>query len=135
MDELTFCIVVTAIAFLIGFYNLLIAILGLFPSFRDTAVGTLHKRRTERNVPIRHGRKIPIVTNYTYQYTVNGKKYRYSSLGYFTKGHLYKKVTMVYVKGFPRYAYPQKFTATTQWSLGLCMLFMGLMFTFVILFA
>jgi len=133
MEEMVFCITVIAIFLLISFYNLLIAILGLFPKFRATSVGTLQKRYTLRNVPVRGG-KIPILTNYTYQYTVNGKKYKYNSSGRFTKGNLYKNITMVYVKWFPRIAYPEKFTASNQWGWGLCLLFTGIMFILVMVF-
>jgi len=52
MGELIFCIVVVVILLLVGGYNLLIAILGLFPKFKDTTVGTLQKKRTQRNVRI-----------------------------------------------------------------------------------
>ena len=134
MGEIVFGIVVVVIILFISFYHLLIAILGLFPQFKATAIGTLQKKRTQRNVRVRGG-TIPALTNYTYQYTVNGKKYRYHSSGYFTKGHLYKNVTMVYVKWFPRHAYPEKFTATTQWSWGLGLLLIGLLFIIVIVSA
>ena len=128
-----FCIVVVVILLLIGGYNLLIAILGLFPKFKDTTVGTLQKKRTQRNVRIRGG-SVPVVTDYTYQYTVNGKKYKYSSSGRFTKSHLHQKVTMVYLKLFPRYAYPERFTPITQWICGVGMLLLGVMFIIGIFF-
>ena len=134
MGEMIFYTVFVAIILLIGLYNLLIAILGLFSNCRATALGVLKYARTQRNVPVKGG-KIPIVTDYMYQYTVNGKKYSYSSSGRFTKGNLRRNVTMVYVKWFPRHAYPQKFTAIKQWALGISMLLIGLMFIAVIVFA
>lgn len=135
MEEMIFGIVVTAILMLIGLYNLLIAILGLFDRFKAMAVGTLLKKRSRRNVRTKGGFIIPVVTDYTYEYKVNGKKYRYSSSGRFTKAHLYKNVTMVYVKWFPRYAYPEKFTATNQWLIGISMFVMAVLFTVAIVCA
>ena len=126
MGDLILGIASAAILLIFSFYNLLIAILGLFPKYRATAVGTLQNRRTQRNVRVKYG-TLPVVTDYTYQYTVNGKKYKYSSSGQFTKRNLYQKVTLVYVKWFPRHAYPEKFTGTTQWICGLSLLFLGIL--------
>ncbi len=121
-----FYIVIVAAAVLIGLWNLMIAVFGCFPKFRAVAVGTLTKAKTYRNVPARYGRRIPILTRYTYTYTVNGKQYRYSGEGIYTKRRLFSKASMVYVKWFPRHAYPHKFKGTTQWVLGLTMLFLGI---------
>ena len=126
MNETVFGIVVVWIILFISFYHLLIAILGLFPNFKATAKGTLQKKHTQRNIRVKNG-TIPVLTHYTYSYIVNGKEYRYHSSGRFTKGHLYKNVTMVYVKWFPRHAYPEKFTATMQWIWGLGLLLIGLL--------
>lgn len=113
------------VAIVIGFWNLLIAILGLFPQFLSTTAGTLTNKYTKRNVPARHGAVIPILTRYTYTYTVNKKKYRYSGEGFHSKSLLLPKVAMVYVKWFPSRAYPNRFKGTTEWVLGLVMLFLG----------
>lgn len=126
---MVFGIIVVVVLYLISIYNLTIAILGLFPGFRDTAIGTLHKSNTRRNVPTRHGiTKIPIVTSYTYKYKVNGREYSRSGTVYYSKRCLYKKATMVFVKGFPRHAYLEKFVGTNQWLAGIFTLVMGSMF-------
>ena len=134
MGELIFCIAIIAIILLISFYNLLIAILGLFSKFRATTSGILLKTNTQRNVRVRGG-KLPVVTYYTYKYTVNGKKYSYSSSICSTKRRLYQTVSMVYVKWFPRHAYPEKFTAITQWAWGISMLFIGVLFIITVIVA
>lgn len=131
MGEIAFGIVVVVVIFSISFYHLLIAILGLFPQYKATARGTLKKERTQRNVRVRYV-TIPFLTHYTYQYTVNGKKYRYNSSGRFNKGCLHKNITLVYVKWFPHHAYPEKFAATTQWSWGIGLLLIGLLLTIAI---
>ena len=134
MGEIISCIVIAAIFLLIGSYNLLIAILGLFPQCRATAMASLKYSRTQRNVRVKGGR-IPVVTDYTYQYTVNGRKYSHRGSAHMAGKRISKNPTMVYVKRFPRYAYPGRFTAINQWVCGVSMLFMGLLFMAVIVFA
>ena len=118
----------------VGVWNLTIAILGLFPRFRATAVGTLKKRSTRRNAW--YGtHKFPVMTHYTYTYKVGKREYRYSSNGTHTKRGLYPKVTMVYVKGFPRRAYPHKFKGTREWAWGIFWVLMAVLFGMLFLLA
>ena len=130
MEYFVFAIIVVSIA--IGLWNLMIAILGLFPCFLSTAVGTLTDAKTKKNVRTRHGHRIPIMTRYSYIYTVRGKEYRYSSENLSSKRHLFPKTSMVFVKWFPRHAYPNKFTGIVEWAMGLCFLFMGLLLSWAI---
>ena len=119
---------VIVVAFMgIGLWNLMIAILGCFPGFRSTAMATLIKANSKKNVRTRHGGIIPIQTRYTYIYTVGGKEYRYASEYHHGKRRLLSKVPVVYVKWFPRHAYPYKFQGTTEWVLGIMSLFGGIM--------
>lgn len=122
--------ILAAIFLLIGGWNLMIAILGLFPKCRETAVGTLEKPNVYRNVPAKHGRIIPILTKYVYTYTVKGRLYRYTREDAMSERRLFKKATMVYVKGFPRHAYPNKFTGEMEWIFGLLFFLPGLYFLF-----
>lgn len=122
-----FYIVIAVSALLVGLWNLTIAVLGCVPRFRATAVGTLTKANSKQNVRTRHGGIIPILTRYAYTYTVNGKEYRYSSEEHHGKRRLFAKAPMVYVKWFPRHAYPNKFKGTTEWVLGIMMLLMGIL--------
>ncbi len=119
---------VIVVAFMwIGLWNLMIAILGCFPQLRATAVGTLTKANSKKNVRTRHGGILPIQTRYTYTYTVGGKEYRYASEYHHGKRRLLPKVPVVYVKWFPRHAYPYKFKGTTEWVPGIMSLFGGIM--------
>ena len=45
------------------------------------------------------------------------------------------KSPMVYVKWFPRHAYPEKFTAITQWAWGISMLCIGVLFIITVIVA
>lgn len=121
-----FYYIIVTIVLLIALWNLIIAILGLFPQFLSTAVGTLNDTNTKKNFRTRRGWIIPILTRYTYIYTVNGKQYSYSAYGRYSKHHLSPKTIMTYVKWFPRCAYPNKFKAEKEWVLGLVMLYAGI---------
>ena len=122
----------TVALFAIGFWNLLIAIFGLFPQCRATAVGTLVKANTRRNVQGRH-RIIPVATEYTYVYIVNGKQYKYSRGNEQRRQCLFPKKVLQYVKWFPRHAYDNKFTGEREWVLGISMLICGILCTVAIL--
>ena len=109
----------------IGLWNLIIAILGLFPQCLSAAVGTLSNAKTYKNVKGRWGTSIPTLTNYAYSYCVKGKTYRYSGQEMRTKRHLSPKTSMVYVKWFPRHAYPNKFKGENEWGTAFVMLLIG----------
>ena len=104
-------------------WNLQIGILGLFPQCLSSSVGTLVDTNTKKNVRTPRGRKITILTRYSYLYTVKGKEYRYSARGEHSKRRLPLKTTMVYVKRFPWRAYPDKFMGTKEWAMGLVALY------------
>ena len=126
-------IVITVIIFLVSLWNLMIAILGLFPQCLSTAVGTLTKSNTKKNVRSKHGYIIPVMTRYAYTYAVNGKKYKYTATMYHSKRRLLPKASMEYVKWFPNRAYPNKFKGTTEWVLGIIMLLAGISLIFAII--
>ena len=125
-------IAIATVIIVISFWNLLIAILGLFPQCCSSAVGTLIDTNTKKNVRTPRGRKIPILTRYIYLYTVKGKQYRHSARGEHSKHCLPLKSTMVYVKWFPWHAYPDKFKGTKEWALGLVMLYAGIRIIYAI---
>ena len=128
------CGIITAIMGVIGAWNLTIEILGLFPRFRRTAVGTLKWKKTYRNVRYRGG-KLPPYTNYVYTYQVGEREYRYRGSGNHTKRGLYQKAAMVYVKGFPRRAYPNKFTGFMEWMWGIFGIVMAALFGAILILA
>lgn len=68
-----FLILFATICIIIGLWNLMIAILGLFPKFQSKTVGTLTKAKVYKNT---HGKHyiIPILTRYVYTYNVKKKK-------------------------------------------------------------
>ena len=120
-----FYIVMAIIPTAVGLWNLIIATLGLFPQFLSSTIGTLTNAVTRKNVLTKHGRRIPTLTRYSYIYTVNGKKYRYSSEELYSKRRLLPKASMVYVKWFPRHAYPNNFNGVNEWVIGGTMFILG----------
>ena len=120
-------ICITVFSFLCAFWNLTIAILGLFPQLRETAVGTLGKICMQRNVQVKH-RVIPILTNYGYVYTVKGKNYYFKGFQEKHKRNLRPKIVLEYVKWFPRHAYQNRFTGSYEWIVGICMLIFSMLF-------
>lgn len=112
-------------AIAIGIWNILLIIWAKNPNHLDTAVGTLLNFMHSRNVKTKHGATIPNITRYRYIYHVNGKPHRISGSRYAHKRTLFKKVTVVYIKGLPQVAYIGRFTGEMQWVWGICSLFLG----------
>ena len=114
---------------LVGCWYIMIAVLGLFPKFQRKSVAILKKASSVKNVHL--GRTgsvfIPNLTDYTYVYTVNGKEYKYSGHITRSKSNLLPRAILVYVKGFPRHVYPDKFKGTNEWVMGFFYIFMGVM--------
>ena len=125
-------IAIAAVFIAMALWNLLIAILGLFPQCCSSAVGTLVDTNTKKNVRTPRGRIIPILTRYIYLYTIKGKEYRYSARGEHSKRRLPLKTSIIYVKWFPRHAYPDKFTGTREWAWGLVMLYASIRIVYAI---
>ena len=126
-------IIIISVFGAVSVWNFTVAILGLFPKLHGTAVGKLVKTDTARNVRVKYG-TIPILTNFTYVYTVNGHTYRYRGEKAKHKRYVPQKVHLVFVKWFPRHAYPNRFKGTGEWVLGIFGLFMALTFTFVLVY-
>ena len=95
---------------------------------------TLKWKKTYRNVRYRGG-KLPPYTNYVYTYQVGEREYRYRGSGNHTKRGLYQKAAMVYVKGFPRRAYPNKFTGFMEWMWGIFGIVMAAIFGAILILA
>lgn len=89
--------------FIPGFWLLFLWQHSRNPDNHISTVGTLTRHNSHRNVQTRFGFD-PILTSYTYSYTVGGKTYRFKSNINQTKRHLPKKVTIIYLKACPRCA-------------------------------
>ena len=128
------CIILASFCFLFGLWGIILAAASRFPRFRGETVGTLRKADTRRNVPRKYG-TIPILTEYIYTYTVNGKEYRYKGYMYHGKRSVFKKVPIVYITFCPRCAYLYEFRGDRELILGITMLLTAGMFIFLLLYA
>lgn len=73
---------------------------------------------------------IPYITHYSYVYTVKGRTYRYRREMGYAKKSLLRKMPLVYVKGFPRHAYPYKFTGFLEWIFAVMFMLLSICFAF-----
>ena len=117
-----------AVVFAIGGIFLFLALWGQDPKHLGTAVGRLESSKKVLRYPYRSStRKIPFTTS-RYLYEVNGKTYR---LRYETRAGrrtLLPRMTVVYLKGFPRFGHPEKYPSGQFTILGSICIIGGLLF-------
>lgn len=128
-------LIFSLIYILSGLWFLFLTIYALFPGNHVSTVGTLTKRVTRKNVRSKHGYLIPNVTNYTYSYTVNGRTYRLKQTGHHTKSCLTRKVTIVYLRGFPRCAAIDRYNGSLNAFFAILLLAGGAWFLYLCLSA
>ncbi len=97
-----------SVFFIIGGILLLLALLGRNPRFLGSAVGRLQNSKRVM-VWTKHSRKKVPVTTFVYLYEVNGKTYRLKRDTRSSRKSLMPRVTVVYLKGFPRFGYLEKY--------------------------
>lgn len=85
--------------------------------------GVLTKRQGFKNVTIKHF-TVKNLTDYIYTYEANGKQY-YKGTQWVHPRKLFKRVSIVYLRGFPRIAYIDQFTAVNEWALGITLSMLG----------
>ena len=118
---------ITYSSIIIGLWNIFIILWAKNPKHLGTAVGTLGKVTILKNVRTKHGWILPNVTDYRYYYTIGNRTYKISGSRNAHKRTLFKKVSVIYIKGLPRIAYINQFTGENQWVAGICFIFLGLM--------
>ena len=104
------------------------------PENHMTTVGALTQRNTRRNVSTKFGIE-PIITSFTYTYMVGGRAYRLKSANTQTKGHLAKKVTIVYLKACPRCAWIDRYPGSMHGVTALICLLAGVFMTVLAILA
>ena len=112
----------------VGAVCLLLGLWSRDPKHLGTAVGRLESSKKVMRYPYRSStRKIPFTTS-RYLYEVNGKTYR---LRYETRAGrrtLLPRMTVVYLKGFPRFGHPEKYPSGQFTILGTICIIGGLIF-------
>ena len=115
-----------AVLILIGLFFLWLALRGRKPENLVETVGDLTRRQHFKNMQIK-SHKVKNLTDYAYSYTVDGRTYRLSGIQWTHPRKLFRKATIVYLKGFPRVAYIGEFTGIQEWTLAIAFLAMGLL--------
>lgn len=111
-------------ALLFGAAHLILALLGKNPRCIGTAVGTLVDSKKVM-VSVKYQRKKVPVTACVYRYEVGGRVYRLKRDSRYSRSSLMRKVTVVYLKGFPRFGYLEKYPSGIFTILGVFYLFVG----------
>ena len=124
--------IIPVIFFVIGGIFLFLALWSRDPKHLGSAVGTLaDSKKVMRRRGKYDDRKYP-ATACTYTYQVGGKTYRIRREGFFGRSGLLRKVTVVYLKAFPRFGCPEKFPVWLYVLLGGMSLFYGIAILFAI---
>lgn len=112
-------------ALLVGAAHLILALLGKNPRCIGTAVGTLVDSKKVM-VSVKYQRKKVPVTACVYRYEVGGRVYRLKRDSRYSRSSLMRKVTVVYLKGFPRFGHLEQFPTLPLTILGTAGLALGL---------
>ena len=110
---------ITIPVFILGLLFLGYAIWGSNPKHRVTVTGRLTRSHTAKNVTL-GSRQYPYLTTYAYTYTVGSRQYHRKGESHFThRRNLPRNVEFIYVKGFPRFAYKNRYTGVVEWALAI----------------
>ena len=106
------------IYFAIGVGCLLLSLWGRNPKHLGAAVGKLaDSKKVMRRADRYSDKKVPVTTS-IYLYEVNGKTYRLKHDGRFGRSTLMRRVTVIYMKPFPRCGHLDKFPSGQFTMLG-----------------
>ncbi len=84
------------------------ALWGRDPKHVGTAIGRLENAKRVMVWSRRARKKLP-VTAFVYLYEVGGRTYRLKRDSHSSRNRLMQRVTVVYLKGFPRFGFLEKF--------------------------
>ena len=107
-----------------GLFFAVLAIRSLNPNNLITITGELTKKRDFKNYKLK-SRSVPNAVKYTYTYNVNGKPYSLRGVQLTHSRNLYKRIAIVYLRGFPRCAYTEHFSGIQEWLIAISFTAMG----------
>lgn len=113
-----------AVYFILGGVCLFLALWSRNPKHLGTAVGKLEHSRRIMVWTKYSRRKVPITTC-AYLYEVNGRIYKRKRDTHSSRKSLMPRVTVVYLKGFPRFGYLEKYPTGIFTMLGIFSLLWG----------
>ena len=116
---------IAAVYFLIAAICLFLALWSRNPKHIGTAVGKLENSK-KIMVWTKHSRKKVPLTTFVYLYEVDGKTYKLKQDSRSSRSSLMRRVTVVYLKGFPRFGYLEKYPSGIFTMLGVFCLLGGI---------
>ena len=119
-----FFLVLGILMLLPGLFFTVLAIQSLNPNNLITITGELAKERNFKNYKLK-SRSVPNAVEYTYTYIVNGKPYSLRGVQLTHSRNLYKRIPIVYLRGFPRCAYVEHFYGIQEWLIAISFTAMG----------
>ena len=96
-----------------GLFFLFLAFKGRNPQNLINVPGELTQRKGFKNIRIKTY-TVKNLTDYAYSYEVNGKQYVLKGTQWTHPRKLFKKVSIIYLRGFPRVAYIEHFTGACE---------------------
>ncbi|MGM9669922.1 MAG: hypothetical protein ACI3VZ_09265 [Faecousia sp.] len=88
--------------------------------------GELTKKKGFKNYKL-NNRTVPNAVEYTYTYEVKGKSYHLYGVQHTHARNLHKRITIVYLRSFPHFAYEECFTGDAEWLLAISFSAMGIL--------
>ena len=99
------------------------------PNNLISATGELTEKKDFKNYKLKN-RSVPNAVEYTYTYTVNGRSYHLQGVQHTHSRNLHKRITIIYLRSFPRCAYSEHFSGIQEWLIAISFTAMG---TFLLL--
>ena len=101
-----------------GLFFAVLAIRSLNPNNLITTTGELTKKRDFKNYKLK-SRSVPNAVEYSYTYTVNGKRYHLQGVQHTHSRNLHKRIVIVCLRVFPRCAYEEHFSGIREWQIAI----------------
>ena len=118
-------IVIAGLLMAVGAFYLFLAIRSKDPDNLVSVTGELVRVKQYRNYRWGRSFTVPYASEYAYAYVVKGKQYLHSGVVRGRKRQLLKKVTIVYLKSFPRVSYLDCFTGYREQCAGIISVVLG----------
>lgn len=112
------------VSILFGLFFLILAIRSRNPGNLILTSGELTQQKGFRNYKMKNC-AVPIMTEYTYTYTVCGKQYRLRGKQRVHPRNVRKRISIVYLRGFPRCAYEGRFSGIAEWLIAISLIALG----------
>jgi len=97
---------------------MILAIQSKNPRNLISATGEL-SRKTDCKIYKLKGRSVPNAVGYTYSYKASSKSYHLRGVQLTHSRNLRKRITIVYLRSFPRCSYAEHFSGKTEWLLAI----------------